>query len=257
VTRTPRSVLVTGGSSGVGLATAELFVSDGCQVAICARRADRLAAAVSALNSESVLPLPADLADPEQAASVVRQAAETMGGLDVVVNAHGIIGNPAKLEDLTANEWQSVLNANLMGPIMVTGTAIPYLRESRGNVVNVSSINAIQAEPWVSPYGVSKAGLVGFTRYAAVELASYGIRVNAVLPGWVNTPMAQPFFEEAGIVGKTLETNLMGRAAEPAEIASVIAFLASEQASFMTGECVVADGGQWMKMAGLAARQAD
>ena len=249
-----RSVLVTGGSSGIGLATAERFLSDGYQVAICARRADRLAAAEKALNSERVFCLTADLADPDQATTVVREAAQAMRGLGVVVNAHGIIGSPAKLEDLTAKEWQSVLNTNLMGPIMVTSSAIPYLRESRGNVVNVSSINAIQAEPWVSPYGVSKSGLVGFTRYAAVELAPYGIRINAVLPGWVRTPMAQPFFEEAGVVGKTLETNLMGRAAEPDEIAGVIAFLASEQASFMTGECLVADGGQWMKMSALTAR---
>jgi NAD(P)-dependent dehydrogenase (short-subunit alcohol dehydrogenase family) len=247
-------VLVTGGSSGIGLATAKLFLSDGCQVTICARRADRLAAAAKGLNSELVFSLPADLADPEQATNLVSEAAQAMGGLDVVVNAHGIIGNPAKLEDLTAKEWHSVLNTNLMGPIMVTSAAIRYLRESQGSVVNVSSINAIQAEPWVSPYGVSKNGLVGFTRYAAVELAPYGIRVNAVLPGWVRTPMAQPFFEEAGVVGKTLDTSLMGRPAEPTEIASVIAFLASKQASFMTGECLVADGGQWIKMAGLAAR---
>jgi meso-butanediol dehydrogenase / (S,S)-butanediol dehydrogenase / diacetyl reductase len=254
VTTSARSVLVTGGSSGIGRATAELFLAQGAQVAICARRADRLEATAKVLGNERVFALPADLAHPTQATHAVRQAAEAMGGLDVVVNAHGIIGNPGKLEDLSATEWQSVLNTNLMGPVAVTTAAIPYLRESRGSVVNVSSINAIQAEPWVAPYGVSKAALVGFTKYAAIELAPYGIRVNAVLPGWVDTPMAQPFFEEAGVVGKRLETNMMGRPAEPAEIASVIGFLASKQASFLTGECVIADGGHWTKMAALAVR---
>ena len=252
----PPGALVTGGSSGIGFATAEALLAAGYHVAICARGESRLDEAAERLagNGGRVIRRAADASDPAQISAVVDWAAEELGGLHALVNAHGIIGNPARLPDLTVKEWRSVLDINLMGPIFATTAAVPHLRRTKGAIVNVASINAIQAEPWVAPYGVSKAGLAGFTKYAAGELAEYGIRVNAVLPGWVDTPMAQPFFEEAGVVGKVLETNMMGRAAQPSELANVIVFLLSDAASFVTGECMVADGGHWVQLAPLRER---
>lgn len=241
-----RVALVTGGSSGIGLATAKLLGEQGYAVSICGRDKNRLDEAAGRLGEIHVIQ--ADVSVAAQAQEAIEAVLKQHGRLDALVNAHGVLGTPTPLPDLQAQQWSDVIGTNLMGPIWTTTAAVGALRESRGAVVNVSSINAIQSEPWMAPYGVSKAGLVGFTKYAAADLAEHGIRVNAVLPGWVRTPMALPWFEEAGVTEGPMATNYMGRAAEPAEIAEVIAFLASDKASYMTGSVVVADGGHWIKM---------
>lgn len=251
-TEEKQRALVTGGSSGIGLAVAERLLMAGWSVAICGRDRARLDEAAATLGP--VETIRADLGSPTEARAAVVSAAQRMAGLDAVVNAAGIIGNPQPLEQVSDAEWSSVLGVNLLGPIATTTAALPYLRERSGSVVNIASINAIQAEPWMAPYGTSKAGLVGFTKYAAIDLAQYGIRVNAVVPGWVRTPMAKPFFEEAGVVDRPMATNAMGRPAEPSEIAGVVAFLLSPDASYLTGECVVADGGHWINMRQLEPR---
>jgi meso-butanediol dehydrogenase / (S,S)-butanediol dehydrogenase / diacetyl reductase len=238
--------LVTGGSSGIGKATAQLLRAQGYEVSICGRDADRLAAAAHELGDVHVVQ--ADLALPEQAQRAVAETVDRYGRLDALVNAHGVLGEPTPLADLRIEQWREVVEANLMGPIWTTTAAVEPLKQTCGCVVNVSSINAIQAEPWMAPYGVSKSGLVGFTKYAAADLAEFGIRVNAVLPGWVRTPMAKRWFEEAGVDDRPMATNYMSRPAEPSELAEVIAFLASPKASYMTGSIVVADGGHSIKM---------
>lgn len=242
--------IVTGGSSGIGAATAVLLARSGYTVTALGRDEARLAEVAD--TAPGIRPLVADLSTPAGARAAVVEAAERAGRLDVLVNAHGILGEPTPLEDLSDDQWDFVLATNLRGPIATTTAAIPYLKTTRGSVVNVSSINAIQAEPWMAPYGVSKAAISGFTKYAAADLAPYGIRVNAVLPGWVRTPMAVGFFEEAGVLDAPMDTNFQQRAAEPSELAAVIAFLASPQASYVTGECLVADGGHWINMRALA-----
>ncbi len=257
IDRPDKSAIVTGGSSGIGYACAAWLLENGYDVLICARGTERLEAAAAKLREElpdrRLVAQPADLAQAEQAAVVVDRAVEEFGRLDALVNAHGIFGDPEAIETLSPESWREVLDANLMGPIYMTTKAIPQLKETRGAVVNIASINAIQAEQLAAPYGVSKAGLVGFSKYAAGELAADGVRVNAVLPGWVMTAMAKPFFEEAGVSGKPLETNMMRRIAEPSEIASVVGFLLSDAASFVTGEAMVADGGHWVQLAPLRA----
>lgn len=252
MTDSDRVAFVTGGSSGIGMATAGLLVEHGYRVAICGRNPERLEAAVQTTGVH--LSVAADLAGHEAAADAVNRVLSEFGRLDALVNAHGVLGVPTHLGDITPAQWDEVLGANLRGPISTTTAAIPALKQSRGAVVNVASVNAIQSEPWMAPYGVSKAALVAFTKYAAADLAEFGIRVNAVLPGWVRTPMAIPYFEEAGVLDAPMATNYQGRAADPREIAEVIAFLASDRASFITGEGVVADGGHWIKMGELAPR---
>ena len=250
------AAIVTGGSSGIGLATAHALVDAGWGVTVCARDPARLEAAAGELggrgNAQAVV---ADVSSSDAAAEVVAAAVERFGRLDGLVNAHGVIGSFETIEQLDEDGWDAVLSVNLMGPIHMTKWAVPHLRARRGSIVNVSSINCLQAEPQMAPYGVAKAGLVAFTKYAACELAADGIRVNAVAPGWVRTPMGEPFFAEAGVVGKTWETNMLGRAGEPEELASVIAFLLGPSASFITGETLVADGGHSVLMAPLRARE--
>ncbi|MCL4286012.1 MAG: SDR family oxidoreductase [Thermoleophilia bacterium] len=255
-----KAAIVTGGSSGIGRACTEWLLDDGYEVLICARGAERLETAVSELSEDGrprVIAEAADAGVPEQAAAVVERAESEFGRIDAVVNAHGIFGELGLIEDLPAEEWRAVLDANLMGPIHMTTKAIPALKRTRGAVVNISSINAIQAEQYAGPYGVSKAALVAFTKYAAGELAEHGVRVNAVLPGWVMTAMAEPFFREAGVLDKPMDTNMMHRIAEPSEIASVVGFLLSDGASFVTGEAMVADGGHWVQLAPLRPLEGD
>jgi len=257
IDRSHKSAIVTGGSSGIGRACAAWLLDAGYDVLICARGAERLARVAAELGGNgsgpSVIAEAADVSVPEQAATVIGRAEEEFGQIDALVNAHGVFGEPGLIEALPAEEWRAVLDANLMGPIHMTTKAIPALKQSRGAVVNISSINAIQAEQQAAPYGVSKAGLVAFTKYAAGELAEHEVRVNAVLPGWVMTAMAEPFFREAGVLDKPLDTNMMHRIAEPTEIASVVGFLLSDDASFVTGEAMVADGGHWVQLAPLRA----
>lgn len=243
-------VVVTGGTSGIGQATAQLFHERGHSVAIVGRNAERLAE--MRRNYPGILAIQADLRRPEESTRVITEVLSAHNRIDTLVNAHGILGTPAPLENIPLADWTEMLETNLLGPILTTTAAIAALKESRGSVVNVASVNAIQAEPWMAPYGVSKAALVAFTKYAAADLAQYGIRVNSVLPGWVRTPMAMPYFAEAGVLDQPMATNFQQRAAQPRELAQVIAFLASGEASYVTGESLVADGGHWINMRALA-----
>lgn len=246
---------ITGGTSGIGRSTVHRLRDAGYSVSFCGRDPEKLTDTVDELgDTESTLGVVADVGTAAGAREFIDSTVERFGRLDALVNAHGVIGAFHRFADIPEEEWRRVLDINLIGPIMTSTAAVGPLARSRGSIVNVSSINAIQAEPDVAPYGVSKAGLAALTKYAAGELARDGIRVNAVLPGWVMTPMAEPFFRDAGVMDVPIESNMMGRAAEPDEIAAVIEFLLSDGASFMTGECVVVDGGAWMKLSPLQRR---
>ena len=244
--------VVTGGSSGIGRATDAHLVAGGYRVLICARGVDRLEETARELGSDRVAWHACDVSDAAAAEEAIGVAVDRFGRLDALVCAAGVIGSFQSISELTPAGWDEVLRINLMGPIFFTKAATPALRESGGGaVVIVSSVNAHQAEPAMAPYGVAKAGLVNFTMYAALELAPLGIRVNCVAPGWVLTPMAEPFFREAGLLDVPVAFNMQRRAARPAELASVIAFLLGDGASFVTGTTVVADGGMITQMAGL------
>ena len=243
--------VVTGGSSGIGRATAENLVAGGYRVLICARGADRLEETARDLGHDRVAWHACDVSDEGAAEEAIGIAIDRFGRLDALVCAAGVMGSFKPITELAPADWADVLGINLMGPIFFTKAATPALRESGGAVVIVSSVNALQAEPVMAPYGVAKAGLVSFTMYAALELASAGIRVNCVAPGWVMTPMAEPFFREAGLLDVPVAFNMQQRAGRPEELASVIAFLLSDGASFVTGTTVVADGGMITQMAGL------
>lgn len=252
-----RVAFVTGGSSGIGKATAAALLAEGYAVAVCARDPERLAAAAAELERGGpVLAVPGDVAERAQACVAVEAAVERFGRLDALVNAHGVIGTFETIEQLSPEGWEAVLGPNLHGPINTTFAAVPHLKATRGAIVNVASINAYQAEPCMAPYGVAKAGLVAFTSYAACELAEHGIRVNCIAPGWVMTPMARPFFEEAGLGEGQVGMTMLGRIGEPEEIASIAVFLVGPGASYMTGSTVVADGGQWPLLAPIRGKGA-
>jgi NAD(P)-dependent dehydrogenase (short-subunit alcohol dehydrogenase family) len=182
-----RAALVTGGSSGIGLAIAEALREEGYQLTLASRRPEKIEAAASALGAEAVA---ADVSREEDCVRLVATHRDRFGRLDVLVNSAGI-GIAGRLEDLTAKHWDLQLGVNLRGAFLVTREALPLLRESRGIVVNLASIAGTMATPGLAAYGASKAGLISLTSSLNAELEADGVRVTAICPGFVDTPMAQ------------------------------------------------------------------
>lgn len=242
-----KRVLVTGASSGIGRATAELFAREGARVAMIARRQSGLDDVAKSLPRDWIFTIAADVTREADAERCINESVERLGGLDVLVNAAGIL----KSGDITQTSlaiWDEMLNVNLRGVFHLMQLAVPHLKNSRGNIVNVSSVTGLRSFPGVLAYCVSKAGVDQLTRCAALELAPFGIRVNAVNPGVVVTSLHssggmaaeqyQAFLER----GKT--THPLGRVGQAQEIAELIVFLASDRASWITGETVSIDGGR-------------
>jgi len=238
-----RRALVTGGASGIGLATAELALGGGAAVALLDRREDALAEAATRLG---VLGIVCDVADEEQVRRAAADAAGALEGpIDVLVNAAGIY-RIAPLVDIALDEWDEVLDVNLRGTFLVAREVARGLiaAERGGAIVNVSSIAAVIAdrdEP-TGHYNASKAGVVALTRQMAVEWADHLIRVNAVVPGVIDTPMLRreaPESLRAYLHARVALRRLGG----PDEVARAIAFLASDESSYVTGTALPVDGG--------------
>lgn len=235
--------LVTGASSGIGRATAQLLHAQGATVLATGRRAQALDAARGA----RWIPVAGDLNDPAFRESLIAAAQHRLGGLDVLVNAAGIlVAGGWEQTDLAA--WDRMMEINLRSVYDLTRRAIPLLRASKGAIVNVSSVTGTRAFPGVLAYCVSKAALDQLTRCLALELAADGVRVNAVNPGVVRTGLHKNGGMEEAAYANFLEhskaTHPMGRVGEPAEVAELIAFLAAGKAGWITGETVAIDGGR-------------
>jgi NAD(P)-dependent dehydrogenase (short-subunit alcohol dehydrogenase family) len=237
-----RVALVTGAARGIGLATAKRFLADGWRVALLDIDADNLARTVAALGSpERVLELAADVSDVAAVQAAIAEINRRFQRLDAVVNNAGIAVFKTALETSPA-EWARVLAVNLTGPFLVTTAAATLLREQGGAVVNITSISGLRASTLRVAYGTSKAGLAHLTKQLAVELASAGIRVNAVAPGPVDTAMAKAVHspEIRADYHDVIPLNLYGL---EEEIAEAVFFLCSERASYITGQVLAVDGG--------------
>lgn len=230
-----RRWLVTGGSRGVGLATAQLAVQKGDRVAVLARNIDdsRLREQLGA----RALTIAADITDPEQVRSAVERVVGEWGGVDVLVNNAGL-HRGRRLHRLELDDWRAVLDTNLSGPMHCIRACLAYMGEG-ASVVNVGAVVGFRGFPGDSAYGASKAGLAGLTRVLAVELASRNIRVNLVIPGLVITDMTSQ------VDGKALDQLVqripLGRAGTEEEIANVIWWVAGS--TYMTGAIIPTDGG--------------
>ena len=181
------AALVTGGSSGIGLAIARMLRDEGFELTLVSRRPERVEAAAAELGAAAV---PANMADAEDCARVVAEHRERFGRLDVLVNSAGI-GIGGKVEELPAKSLDIQLGVNLRGLFLVTQAAIPLLRESRGWIVNLASIAGTLPTPWLATYGATKAAVIALTRSLNEELDADGIRAIALCPGFVDTPMAE------------------------------------------------------------------
>ena len=238
-----RVALVTGAARGQGAAITARLLADGFCVAACDLLADELDAAVQALGSDRTTAVTLDVTSPEQWTRAVNEVIARFGTLTTLVNNAGVL-HRASLADETAAGFEGSWRVNCLGPFLGIQAALPHLRAVEGAaVVNTCSTGAIRPFPHHSAYGSSKWALRGLTQVAAVELASARIRVNAVFPGPVETPML-----DESTQSRLAANALMGRIGRPAEIADAVAFLVSEHASFITGSELVVDGGQTLQI---------
>jgi NAD(P)-dependent dehydrogenase (short-subunit alcohol dehydrogenase family) len=248
--------IVTGGAKGIGFAAAECMLRQGAEVMIVDWSPDAASAAASSLTAQAkgVDSFVADISKAADAEKAIKATVDRFGGVDVLVNNAGIqtFGDP-----LTTTEevWDKTMNVNLKGHWLMSKYAIPeMLKRGKGSIVNVSSVQGLASQKNVIAYSTSKHAMIGLTRSMAVDLASRGVRVNCVCPGTVDTPLVQSVIEMDADPAKLKmildKMHPIGRIAQPSEIGEVIAFLASERASFMTGSIVVVDGGLIVPLAG-------
>lgn len=244
---TNKAVIVTGAGRGIGRACAEAFAAEGASVVVAdidAETGAGTAAAIAANGGDAIF-VACDVGDAGQCGALVDATLEWAGRLDVLVNNAAIIKAGAFL-DLAEADFDAVIRVNLKGAFLMGQAAARAMvgRKFPGAIVNMSSINGTLAIPNQVPYVVSKGGLNQLTRLMALALADRGVRVNAVAPGSIATEMLQSVMTDEAARRTILSRTPLGRPGEPAEVARVVLFLASEEASYITGEVVTVDGGR-------------
>jgi NAD(P)-dependent dehydrogenase (short-subunit alcohol dehydrogenase family) len=246
-------VIVTGASSGIGLAAAEAFAREGAKVVLVGRNQAALDDAVgtvtagSAGGSTRAVSCAADVTAADAPDRIVQSALEHFGGIDVLVNAAGVIAT-GTVETTSDEVWDAMMGVNLRAPFRLMRAAASHLKARKGAIVNVSSVNGLRAFAGVLAYNVSKAGMDHLTRCAALEMAPFGVRVNAVNPGVTVTNLhrrsGMDEAQYAAFLQRSKETHPIGRPGNPEEVASLIVYLASDRAAWMTGETIPIDGGR-------------
>jgi NAD(P)-dependent dehydrogenase (short-subunit alcohol dehydrogenase family) len=238
--------LVTGGAQGIGLACARQFLAEGARVAIVDINAEQGARALAELGSEHTLFIAGDVADSSLAAEAVRQTLARFGRIDILLNNAGIT-HAAEFLELDVADFDRVLAINLRS-YFAFGQAVARQMVAaglRGTIINMSSVNAILAIPNQVPYVISKGGVNQLTKVMSVSLAPHGIRVNAIGPGTIATELARKAVMGSPAAERTIMSRTpLGRLGEPSEVATVAAFLASDEASYLSGQTIYPDGGR-------------
>ncbi len=236
-----KAALVTGGGTGIGAATARALAAAGMKVALVGRRTNKLEAVAAEIGDQAIV-LPADVADEAAISGAIEQAVTAFGRLDTLVNNAGL-GWAGTAETTSFEQFQRVLNVNLSGVFLASRAALPALKLSRGAIVNVASVSGLGGDWGLAAYNAAKGGVVNLTRAMALDHARDGVRVNAVAPSLTRTDMVARPMANATFMERITQRIPMGRAAEPEEIADVIAFLASPAARFVNGVIIPVDGG--------------
>jgi NAD(P)-dependent dehydrogenase (short-subunit alcohol dehydrogenase family) len=244
-----KRILVTGAARGIGLGIAEAFADAGAAIAICDRDGDGLAQAAGELRKRhpgvECLDRVADVSDPEQVTQLVEAVDQRLGGIDVLINNAGF-GGMRRFWEMSLEEWNGVLATTLTGSFLCSREVVRRMleREIRGTIINIASTNAVIPTTGISAYCAAKGGVAMFTKAAALELAPHGITMNAIGPGTTLTPGTEGFYRLPGLHEAFLERSPMGRFGETSDIAKGAVMLASDYASWITGQLILADGGQ-------------
>lgn len=243
-------VLITGASSGIGAAAAVYLAKLGGQLVLVGRNVEKLqetAAKIQAVKGKTPLALQADMTNDQDVKRVVDDTIKKYGKINVLINNAGVL-ETGTIENTSMEQYDRVMNTNVRGVYQLTMLAVPYLKATKGNIVNVSSVNGIRSFPGVLSYNISKAAIDQFTRCVALELALKGVRCNSVNPGVIVTDIHKRGGMNDETYAKFLEhcrtTHALGRVGQVEEVAYAIAFLASDHASFTTGVNLPVDGGR-------------
>ena len=234
-----KTALITGAARGIGLATTDILCARGWHVVMVDRDIEELA--LEAASRSNVTAAVFDISDPKQVEAMIPEIMASRGQIDALVNNAGV-ADFGPIEDTTFARWRQVMDTNLDGVFLCTQAAIPALKASRGAVVNIASISGLRASTLRVAYGTSKAAVIHLTQQQAAELGEFGIRVNSVAPGPVRTKLAMAV-HTPDIIDAYHDAIPLNRYGSEAEIGQVIAFLCSEQASFVTGQNISVDGG--------------
>lgn len=237
-----KTVIVTGAASGIGLGIAHRFASEGADIAICDIDAGALARVASSFPTERTLALPCDVSKHEAVEAFVAAVVERFGKLDVIVNNAGVAREGSVLE-VSIDDWHATLATDLTGVFHGCRAALPELLKTRGAIVNVASVSGLGADWGLAAYNAAKGGVVNLTRSVALDFGARGVRCNSVCPSLTRSKMTEDMLDDAALMDKFRERLPIGRAAEPADIAAVVAFLASDDAAFVNGANLPVDGG--------------
>lgn len=236
--------IVTGGTRGIGLAVVRNFLNNGAKVALFGSKKESVEKALSILKEENenfqVSGFYPDLTSEREIRDTLAKIAEEFGKIDILVNNAGL-SSSTKIEDYTIEEYDKIANVNMKGVFVCSKEVVPYLKETHGNIINISSMVSIYGQPSGCVYPMSKFAVNGLTKSLSRELAPVGIRVNAVAPGITKTDMVASLPDE--MIKPLIATIPIGRIGEPEDIANACLFLASDMASYITGEIMQVDGG--------------
>jgi NAD(P)-dependent dehydrogenase (short-subunit alcohol dehydrogenase family) len=243
--------IVSGGGTGVGKATTKRLFSEGCKVVLIGRDRSRLTKVISELNGKkNLLAVKADITKEADVINVIEETISAFDTIDILINNAGISNDPTPFHKMTDDQWMSLINTNLIGTFRTTKAVLPIMMEkSRGSIVNISSLQGMRSIVNVplSVYGVTKAGVIMFTRAIAVEYGEYGIRSNCVAPSTIRSSMMEPYLLDKQ-AKKTLESSFpLRRIGDPEDISGAVAYLCSDDAKWITGTVMTVDGGMSAK----------
>jgi meso-butanediol dehydrogenase/(S,S)-butanediol dehydrogenase/diacetyl reductase len=236
-------VVVTGAASGIGEASARRFIDEGASVVLADRDQENLGRVEQSLPGDRILAHTSDVSSRTACDAVIAAAVERFGRIDVVV-ANAGINRTGTLTETTDELWREVLSTDLDSVFYLSRAAVPHLTATKGALVAVASVSAVGGGWSHAAYSAAKAGVANLMRAAALDLGPDGVRANAVCPGLTDTPMVAPILGNEAVMTKGYDRIALRRVAQPHEIAAAIAFLASEDASFITGTALTVDGGQ-------------